>query len=142
MSAASTDGNALALARRIVEAAKNAVEFEESSVITRDALTLAKALLDGPSSDAVKALRACHAWHIAEEKNIGSFQAKSALCNYSEYLTEKALFRTDAAYEGVPRIYLFPVELVRDTAEECDHLIEEVFKRFDATHSDTSKEKE
>jgi Lar family restriction alleviation protein len=87
-----------------------------------------------PENDAaMKALRACHAWHIAEQQGLGSFQARMELCNYSEYMVERVLLGGDKPYEGVPRIRLFPVELVRDSAERCERLVAEVFAQLCAT---------
>jgi hypothetical protein len=74
-----------------------------------------------------EAARACHAWHVAEDRGLGTFQQRMELCHYSEYLTEQVLLGGDTPYEGVPRITLFPIEIQRDTAEQAEAIIAEVF---------------
>lgn len=72
------------------------------------------------------AAKANFAWHIAEEKSLGSFTARLELCNYSQWLTRKALDQV-GEYSGVPRLLLDPgslsAEIVRATVEECETLI-------------------
>jgi hypothetical protein len=59
----------------------------------------------------IAAARACRAWHVAEEKYLGTFNERSELCSYSEWLTRKALAAVDGVpfdepYQGVPYLYL------------------------------------
>ncbi len=52
----------------------------------------------------LEAARACRLWHIAEEKGLGTFEARMDLCSYSEYATKVALglIPFDTEWQGVP----------------------------------------
>lgn len=77
---------------------------------------------------AEKAIRACHAWHVAEHNSIGSFDARMELCNYSEWLVARWLGLAPAEYIGVPRMTLFPVEINRCTEENAEELVAAAFE--------------
>lgn len=72
------------------------------------------------------------AWNLAEELNLGSFQARMELCSYSQWLTRQAL-GANAEYKGVPRIVLdletVEARLVRCDVEGCKALVREVLER-------------
>lgn len=62
-------------------------------------------------ADMKSALEACRAWHIAEDKNIGSHHDRMELCHYSHWLTNKTLAKVNGKifteeYKGLLRIVL------------------------------------
>jgi len=88
---------------------------------------------------AVTALEACWAWHVAERKNLGSFDARMELSNYSEYATRRALAaiygqKFDEPYQGVPHLMIDVVgplgcHLARANEEIAAALVKEVQER-------------
>lgn len=78
------------------------------------------------------ALMACNAWHKAESDSIGSFNDRMELCNYSEWITRKAIaFATgeqfDEPYQGVPHLLIssgLGVHLHRDSADEASKIVQ------------------
>lgn len=57
------------------------------------------------------ALQANEVWHIAEDKSLGTFHQRVELCNYSEWITRKALAADggapfDEPFQGMPRILI------------------------------------
>jgi len=56
-------------------------------------------------ADLLEAVKAYMMWHIAEDKNLGTFHAKMDLCSYAEWAGKKALgLPHDEIWRGVPRL--------------------------------------
>jgi hypothetical protein len=56
-------------------------------------------------ADLLEAVKAYMLWHVAEDKNLGTFHAKMDLCSYAEWAGKKALGLPHAPeWKGVPRI--------------------------------------
>ena len=57
--------------------------------------------------DLLEAVKAYMLWHIAEDKNLGTFQAKMDLFIYAEWAGKKALgLPHEPEWKGVPRIVI------------------------------------
>lgn len=58
-------------------------------------------------ADLLEAVKAYMLWHIAEDKNLGTFHAKMDLCSYSEWAAKKALgLPHEPEWRGVPHIVI------------------------------------
>ena len=81
------------------------------------------------------ALEACWAWHVAESKGLGSFDARMELCNYSEWCVRRALASVygqpfNEPYQGVPHLMIdvgpLDCHLARANEEIAAKLVKEV----------------
>jgi len=87
--------------------------------------------------DAMRAaLTACAAWHWAERNHAGKFNERMELCNYSEYLTQKALAISegrphDESYIGVPHLIVWPsVYLDRADSESAQEIVDRIIGQY------------
>ncbi len=84
------------------------------------------------------ALEACAAWHWAETQHDISQEAKMELCNFSEWLTLRALLLTEGdpsmeTYHGVPSMVIWPEVRIRRADEEgARAIVDQVIKLWRA----------
>ncbi len=82
----------------------------------------------------LRALKACRAWHYAENKGLGTFDQRLSLCAYSGHLTQVALNEAGvldygSEYEGPPRMIVWPaVYIARDDAETVEAWVDQLIE--------------
>lgn len=114
------------------EAAKLFVSLKNKHKATKTKPTNSKLMAAAPLL--LEASMVCHAWHRSESQSLGTFNERMELCNYSEWLTRKALSAAlgepfDEPYEGIPHLLLTPglgVHLHRATAEDAAEIAREI----------------
>lgn len=86
----------------------------------------AQEMVDEATAPLLDAVRAMYAWFYCEDHLKSSHTSRQELCNYTQFLCDKALHGFSQEYRGVPRLYLHGIE--RADEDNCKALIKEVFE--------------